>query len=101
LTLEPGRVTGARRLVAALNALTVAVIAPAVLYNSIFGMPQARSPGSQALLISALAAVWLALSIRPWASPLGRPWSWPYRALFFVGGNLAMAALMWLVHRPA
>ncbi len=101
MTFQPEQVTGPRRIAAALNVLMVAVIAPAVLYHSIFGMPQARTEGAQALLIAALAAVWLALSIRPWASPLGRPWSWPWRALFFVGGNLAMAALMWLWHRPA
>lgn len=101
MTSEPQQVSGSRRLAAALNALMVAVIAPAVLYNSVFGMPQGRASGARVLLIAALAAAWLALSIRPWASPLGRPWRWPYRALFFAGGNLAMAALMWLLHRPA
>ena len=101
MTFEPEQVTGPRRVVAALNALMVAVIAPAVLYNTVFTMPQGPTPGARTLLVTALAAVWLALSVRPWASPVGRPWKWPYRALFFVGGNLARAALMWLWHRPA
>lgn len=90
------RSTG-HRFAATINLIMLAFLVPAVLWNNILRMPPTQTPGSRWVLGAALVAVWGALAFRPWATPSGKVWPLPMRLLFFVGGHLAMIALVWLL----
>lgn len=97
--MDEGSRTGTRRVLATVNIAAIALIVPAILYHYIFSMPPSQAPGSRTVLVVLLATVWLALAARPLATPSGRPWGFPLRAAVLLGGNLAMALLMFLLHR--
>jgi len=97
--MDPASRARLRRLLATVNIAAIALGVPAILYHYIFQMPPSQAPGSRTVLVVLLGGVWLALTVRPLATPSGRSWPFPVRATVMVGGNLLMALLMFLLHQ--
>lgn len=89
---------GTRRILATINLASIALGVPAILYHHIFQRDSTQGSGSRTLLLGVLIFTWLALALRPLATPSGRPWPFWKRAVVLVGGHLSMALLMWRVH---
>ncbi|MCY1021478.1 hypothetical protein [Pyxidicoccus sp. MSG2] len=77
--------------------VTVAVIVPAVLYHFIFA-PPVEGPKVGLVLGGLITSFWLLFSLVGFDDFKGAPVRWPRRAALLVGGELAMALLMWVVH---
>ncbi len=78
--------------------VTVAFIVPAVLFHSIFAPPPPESPKLGLVLGGIITFFWLLFSLVGFDDFNGAPVRWPRRAALLVGGELAMALLMWVVH---
>ncbi len=77
--------------------LLMAFVLPAVLYHFIFA-PPVESPVKGFVLSGVMTLVWALFALVRFDDFQGRPVRLPWRLALFVGGQLAVGALMWWLH---